>query len=281
MLAIVGAGDIAGALAQRVASRERFREVRLIDEAGTVAAGKALDIRQAGPVDRYDTRVTGHNALDAATGASVVAIADRFGGTEWEGDAGLAMLAKLLPLIGDAPIVFAGARQIWLMEAARSELKTPVDRMAGSASIALEAALRALAAIAIDAAVSDVSLRAYGRPPGRIVIGWEAAVSAGAPLQDVLPAHLRLAISDRAKGLWPPGPTALGSAGARVAEAFAHGSRRRLTCLVIGDGTAAPRGVAASVPVDIASGRVVKAIRPVLSSREQVEFDNALSSNGS
>ena len=93
MLAIAGAGDIAGALAQRAASRARFREVRLIDDTGTAAVGKALDIRQAGPVDGYDTRVTGHAGFDAASGASVVAIADRPGGAEWEGDAGLAMLS--------------------------------------------------------------------------------------------------------------------------------------------------------------------------------------------
>ena len=116
MLAIAGAGDIAGALARRAASRERFRDIRLIEETGTASAGKALDIRQAGPIDGYDSRVTGHASLDAAAGASVVAIADRFGGAEWEGDAGLAMLARLLPMIGDAPLLFTGANQLWLME---------------------------------------------------------------------------------------------------------------------------------------------------------------------
>ncbi len=283
MLAIAGAGPIAGALAQRAASRERFREIRLIDASGTQAAGKALDIRQAGPVDGYDTSVTGHAAFDAAAGASVVAIADRADGAEWEGDAALAMLAALLPMIGDAPLVFAGARQLWLMEAAHRELNVPVWRMAGSAPMALEAALRALAALAIDGSPLDVSLRAYGRPPDRIVIGWSSAIAAGSPLESVLPAPARVAIAGRAKGLWPPGPTALGSAAARVAEAFARGSRQDLTCAVVGEGAAdagenfrLARGVAAAVPVRIAQGRVLKVNRPALSTREQVEFDNAL-----
>ena len=274
MLAIAGAGPIAVALAQRAAARERFRDIRLIDEAGTQGAGKALDIRQAGPVDGYDTRITGHTAFDAAAGASVVAIADRFDGTEWQGDAGLAMLAKLLPMIGEAPLLFAGANQLWLMEAAHRELKVPVARMAGSAPMALEGALRALAAIAIDAAAPDISLRLYGRPPNRIVVGWSAAVAAGSPLENVLPAHQRMAIADRAKGLWPPGPTALGSAGARVAEAFAHGSRRQLTCAVVGETWA--RGVAVALTATIARGKVLKAERPALSGRELVELDNAL-----
>src|SRR5688500_5757283 len=118
MLVIAGAGDIAGALAQRAASRARFRDIRLIDESGTVAVGKAVAISQAGPVDGYARRVTGHDSFTAASCGSVLAIADRFKGDEWEGGAGLAMLAALLPLIGDAPIVFTGARQLWLMEAA-------------------------------------------------------------------------------------------------------------------------------------------------------------------
>ena len=279
MLAIAGAGPIAGALAQRAASREQFTEIRLIDAAGTQAAGKALDIRQAGPVDGYDTSTTGHTAFDAAAGASVVAIADRFDGTEWEGDAGLTMLAALLPMIGDAPLVFTGARQLWLMEAAHRELKVPVSRMAGSAPMALEAALRALTALAIDGSPSDVSLRAYGRPPDRIVIGWSTAVAAGSPLETILPLPDRVQIAARAKGLWPPGPTALGSAASRVAEAFAHGSRQDLTCTVVGDASAdaganfrLARGVATAVPIRIARGRVLKVNRPALSSREQVEF---------
>lgn len=277
MLAIVGAGEIAGALAQRAASRARFRDIRLIDEAGAPAAGKALDIRQAGPVDGYDSKVTGHGGFEAAAGARVVAIADRFGGGEWEGDGGLAMLASLLPLIGDAPIVFTGAKQTWLMEAAHRELKVPAWRMAGSAPTALEGALRALAAVAMDRSATDISLRAYGRPPGNTVIAWEAAVCGGSPLQDVLPPHERLAIADRAKGLWPPGPTALAAAAARVAEAFAFGTRREYTCLVLADRERLPRHTAAAMPVDIARGRVVNVRRPALSSREQVDFDTATS----
>ncbi|MEX2270778.1 MAG: hypothetical protein WD690_04875 [Vicinamibacterales bacterium] len=281
MLAIAGAGPIAGALAQRAAARQRFRQIRLIDESGTQAAGKALDLRQAGPVDGYDTRVTGSTALDAAAGASVVAIADRFDGSEWEGDAGLSLLARLLPMIGQAPIVFAGAKQLWLMEAAHRELNVPAWRMAGSAPLAFEGTLRALTALAIDASAIDIGLRAYGRPPDRMVIAWSSAVSAGAPLEHALPAHQRLAIADRARALWPPGATTLGSAAARVAEAFAHGSRRELTCAVVGDraGDAGDnyrpaRGAAVALPARFASGRVLNVNRPALSSKEQVELDN-------
>jgi malate dehydrogenase len=277
MLAIAGAGPIAGALAQRAASRGRFRDIRLIDDHGSVAEGKALDIRQAGPVDGYDTRVRGGTALDAVVGASVVVIADRFGDGEWEGDAGLSMLARLVPLAGAAPLVFAGANQTWLMEAAHRELKVPAARIAGSAPAALEGALRALAAITIDASATDIHLRICGRPPGGLVIAWSSAVAAGGPAEGVLAAHQRFAISERARGLWPPGPIALASSATRLAEAFAFGSRRTLTAFAIGDGAIIPRGVAAAVPVRVGQGRVLNGERPALSAREQVAFDSAVS----
>lgn len=275
MLAIAGAGDLAGALAQRAASRGRFREVQIIDDTGTIAAGKALDILQAGPVDGYDTRVTGHSRLDAVSGASVIVIADN-PGSEWEGDAGLRLLASLMPIAGQAPLLFAGARQRWLMEAAHRELKVPAWRMAGSAPMAFDAALTALAAIAADRSALDIALHAYGRPPEHPVIAWSTAVCGGAPLEHVLPPHERLAIQERAKGLWPPGPVALASAAARAAEALAFGSRRECNCFVLADRQLLPFDTAAAMPVDLGAGRVLNVKRPALSPREQVAFDTAV-----
>jgi hypothetical protein len=149
--------------------------------------------------------------------------------------------------------------------------------------MALESALRALTALALDTSALDIDLRLCGRIPSHVVIGWSSAVAAGSPLENVLPPHQRFAIAERAKGLWPPGPTALGSAAARVAEAFVAGSRRTFTCAVVGEGFAASgdsyrlsRGVAMAMSVSIGRGRVTKVNRPALSAREQVEFDNSL-----
>ena len=44
-VAILGAGDLGGALARTLATRDAVSHIVLIDEAGAVAAGKALDIR--------------------------------------------------------------------------------------------------------------------------------------------------------------------------------------------------------------------------------------------
>ena len=76
-IAIVGAGAIGGALAQRLASRGRVGEVRLIDEQASVAQGKALDIQQSGAVDGFTHPAElPPAAIGAAAGAAAVVIAD-------------------------------------------------------------------------------------------------------------------------------------------------------------------------------------------------------------
>ena len=57
IVAIVGAGPLATALASTVAARGRVRHIRLIDDAGMVAAGKALDVRQSTPVLGSDVSI--------------------------------------------------------------------------------------------------------------------------------------------------------------------------------------------------------------------------------
>ena len=62
-VAIIGAGPLGGALAHALAARARVGEVRLIDPEGRVAEGKALDILQSSPVEQFNTRVTGRDAM--------------------------------------------------------------------------------------------------------------------------------------------------------------------------------------------------------------------------
>ena len=81
---ILGAGELGGALAHKLAARDRVRSVCLVDAAKGVAAAKALDIRQAGPVERFGTRVTA-GTLDAVVGAGVVVVADPAGPPERDG----------------------------------------------------------------------------------------------------------------------------------------------------------------------------------------------------
>jgi hypothetical protein len=168
-------------------------------------------------------------------------------------------------------LVFAGCEQRDLIARAVSELHMPSGRLVGSAPLALESALRALVGLAVDGTGVEVSLRVVGVPPRSAVVAWEEATAFGEPIRAALPAHEIAGLSARIPGLWPPGPYALGSAAARVAEALAHGSRRRFSCFV-----SLGRGRVAAMPVELGQDGIRRIIEPVLSPQERTMLDNAL-----
>jgi malate dehydrogenase len=69
-IAMIGAGQIGGTLAQLVGLKELGDGV-LFDVAEGVPQGKALDLVQAGPVHGYDAKIAGTNSYEAIEGADV------------------------------------------------------------------------------------------------------------------------------------------------------------------------------------------------------------------
>lgn len=274
-VAILGAGPIGASVAHTLARRARVRDVCLIDNAASVAAGKALDIQQSGPVEGYDTRVSGDGNVLAAAGAGVIVIADGHESGEWEGDRGLALVRQLVNAGVTGPFVFAGPRQTWLMEAAVAELGVAADRILGTAAAALNGAVRALVALEVNGSGTDVSLSVSGRPPA-FVIAWSSATIGGALVTDRVPAHRLLAISNQLKGLWPTGPYAIAAATAPVVEGLLSGTRAQVPAMVIVDREFGVRNRAALLPVTLGNGGVLARHLPSFSPQERVDFMNAL-----
>ena len=271
-IAIIGAGPIAGALAHKLAARNRVREVRLIDPAGTIAQGKALDILQSSPIEGFATRVTAADSIHAAAGAAAIVVADPASGPgEHVGEPAVALVKQLAAIEAAAPLVFAGASQRELIMRATGELRVAAARAVGSAPYALESALRAMAGVMLDGSGVEVGLRVVGVPPNGAVAAWEEATVHGQPIAAELPPHAIAALSARIPGLWPPGPYVLGSAAARIAEAIANGSRRRYSCFV----TIRPQTVVA-MPVELGPSGIERIIEPALTRLERTWLDNAL-----
>lgn len=276
-LAILGAGDLGGALAYTLARRQWTGEIALIDEgASTSAAGKALDILEAAPVAGSDTNVTGTGDVERVASADIVVVADRMTGGEWSGDAGLALLKRVVALAPGAPLVCAGASQAGLMEIAVRELRLDRRRVVGSAPAAVEAAARAVTAAELNAAATEVTLFVVGVPPRQMSIAWSSATLHGQSITAFLDAHRIARIDARLPALWPPGAYALASAASRVCEALARGSRRLHTSFLVLDGELRSRGRAAALPVRIGVRGVSEVPVPPLSVHERVRLENAL-----
>jgi malate/lactate dehydrogenase len=278
LVAIVGAGEIGGAAARALATRARVTAVRLIDEHSTVAAGKALDLRQAAPFSGSDTRIEGSADFASAAGASAIVLADAFSGGEWAGETGLALLRRLAALgcLQPSIVICAGANHRALMQQGFDELGLSRSHVVGSAPEALAATARSLVAIAARGSASQVALTVLGKPPGRMVIPWAEASIGGHSIASLLtPPELNL-VEARMKGLWPPGPNALGSATALFCEAVVFGSRRLFSAFVSldrGNGTKAP---VCAWPVAIGPTGLERVTRPALTSRDRVVVDEVL-----
>src|SRR6266545_867976 len=117
---IIGAGELGGAIADALARGERVARVVIVDDAATVASGKALDIQQSGAIAGLHARLEGTADLSRVTGCDVCVLADRVGrpSAEWQGDDALALIQRLLPYLGAAPVLWAGCAQAGAMQLA-------------------------------------------------------------------------------------------------------------------------------------------------------------------
>lgn len=279
LVAIIGAGEIGGAVARALAGRARVDAIRLIDEKESVAAGKALDLTQSGPISRSDTRIEGAADLAAAGGASAIVLADQVGSaTEWSGEAGLAVLRRLQSggYLDDAVVICAGAAQHTLMQQCFDELGLSRRRVIGSSPESLAAMARALVAIEARAAAPQVALTIIGRPPDRMVIPWSEASVAGHSVASVLNPPQLNQVERRLRGLWPPGPNALGTAAALFCESVVTGSRRIFCAFVSLDRDNGTKAPVCAWPVSIGPAGVERVTAPVLSGRDKVVVDEVL-----
>ena len=72
-ITVVGAGNVGGTVAQRLAEKNCY-DIILVDIIEGVPQGKALDLTQAGPICGYSSRVVGTNGYDDTADSSVVVI---------------------------------------------------------------------------------------------------------------------------------------------------------------------------------------------------------------
>jgi malate dehydrogenase len=73
-ITVVGAGNVGATAAQRIAEKDLASEVVLVDIVEGVPQGKGLDMLESGPIEGFDTRITGTNSYDATVNSDIVVI---------------------------------------------------------------------------------------------------------------------------------------------------------------------------------------------------------------
>jgi malate dehydrogenase len=273
-IAILGAGELGGTLARRVAALQLARRVVLVDADEGRARGKALDIQQSGPVDSFDTRVEGAADLAAAGDLGTIVVADppELLDADLTPMRSVQLAKALAPSLRGRGVVVAGVGGALLVEAlVRNGLSR--EKVLGSAPVASCGALqrRLAAELAVEPSAVGVSL--LGRPPDHLLVPASSATVGGFPVDGAWPVAVRRAtgaLRDRA-----PGPVALASAAARVLRALAGPRSSVLTVIAMLNGEYGHRGVALAVPARLRSGRLESVVEHPLEPIDRVALDTA------
>jgi malate dehydrogenase len=281
LVVILGAGELGGALARHLAAADVVSRIVLVDEAGQIASGKALDIRQAAPIDAYSTLVEGTTDESVVVAADVVVVADHASGgaasdAEWQGDSGVALLGRAAHLNRRAMLLCAGGRQLDLIERGVRDTGIAQNRLLGSAPEALRAAVVSMMALEAGCSPAEISLTVVGRPPAQIIVPWDDAAIGGRRATEVLSAPAIARLDGRLSRLWPPGPLTLASAATRVISAAVTRARSSMSAFVAvsRDGD---RGRVAMLPVTMTQGGVAQVLSPTMSARDRVRLETVFS----
>lgn len=77
-ISVVGAGQIGGSLAQRLAEADLADELVLVDVVEGLPQGKALDIEESAPIMEFSTKLSGSTDLKSIAGSDVVVLTAGF-----------------------------------------------------------------------------------------------------------------------------------------------------------------------------------------------------------
>ncbi len=192
---VVGAGHVGEVTAQRIAEKE-LADVVLVDIVEGMPQGKALDLLQSGPVEKYDAKVTGTNSYEATAGSDVVVITagvPRKPGMSRDDllmtNAGI--VAKVTEEVvrhsPDAILILVSNPLDAMCHVARAVSEFPRERVIGMAGVLDSARFRTFIAMELDVSVESTHAFVLGGHGDTMVPLARYSTVAGIPITELLP----------------------------------------------------------------------------------------------
>lgn len=193
-LTVVGTGMVGGTVAQLMAQRD-YVDVVMIDIVEGMPQGKALDLREAGPVLGYDSYLHGSNDYADAADSDIVVITSgipRKPGMSRDDllktNRGILQsvsgeIAKVAP---DAIVIVVSNPLDAMCHVAFDTLGFPRERVIGMAGVLDSARFRSFIAEELDVSVEDVTAFVLGGHGDTMVPLARYSTVAGIPLPDLL-----------------------------------------------------------------------------------------------
>jgi malate dehydrogenase len=297
-IALIGAGQIGGTLALLAATKE-LGDVVLFDIMDGVAAGKALDLSQSGPVEGFNSTLKGTTEYKDIDGADVVIVTagvPRKPGMSR--DDLLEINLKVMEQVGAglakyAPNAFVICitnpldAMVWALQKFSG---LPTARIVGMAGVLDSARFRFFLAEALGVSVEDVTAFVLGGHGDSMVPLARYSTVAGIPLPDIV----KMGWMDKEKleqiiqrtrdggaeivGLLKTGSAfyAPAMSAIEMAEAYLKDKKRVLPAAAYLKGEYGVKGTYVGVPVIIGAGGVERVVEISLSSAEQKAFDKSV-----
>src|ERR1700750_1089321 len=297
-IALIGAGNIGGTLAHMIGLKE-LGDVVLFDVFGGVAAGKALDLMQSGPVDGFDAMMTGGSDYAAVKDAAVVIVTAGFPRTPgMSRDDLIGKNAGVIAEVADGikthcPDAFVICitnpldAMVWVM---KEKCGLPANRVVGMAGVLDSSRFRLFLAQEFGVSVEDVTAFVLGGHGDTMVPLTRYSTVAGIPVPDLVKMGWTTkekldAIVQRTRdggaeivnllktgsAFYAPAASAI-----QMAESFLKDKRRVLPCAAMLNGEYGVKGLYVGVPVIIGAGGVEKVVEIDLKKAEKAMFDKSV-----
>jgi malate dehydrogenase len=288
-----GAGNVGATVARAIAVKE-LADVVVVDIAAEKAAGIALDIYEACPIDGSDTRVVGTADYALSANSDVVVITS--GVPRKPGmsrDDLLQVNYKIMQAVTEqvvkhSPncIIVPVANPLDAMCQAVYRLsKFPRERVVGMAGVLDSARMRAFIAMELNVSVENIHAFVLGGHGDTMVPLPRYSTVAGIPITELLPKEKIEAICTRTanggaeitKLVGTSAWYAPGAAAAEMVEAILKDKKQIMPCSVFLQGEYGVRDLFVGVPVKLGKGGAEQIVEITLTADEQAAFQKSAS----
>lgn len=291
-ITVVGAGNVGGTTAQRLAEKDIY-DVVLVDITEGMPQGKALDISQAGPVCGYSTRVVGTNGYDETAGSSVAVITSGIPRKPgMSRDELLSTNAKIVKsvvsqLVARSPdiiLILVTNPLDAMVHVARLVSGLPKSRIIGMGGILDSARMRAFIAAELNVPGPDVQAMVLGGHGDTMVPLPRYTTVKGKPVSDLMPKDKLDAIIQRTRdggaeivGLLKTGSAfyAPSASAVDMVEAIYKDEKRVMPCSVLCEGEYGLKNVIVGVPVKIGRSGVEQIVEYELTVNERAALETS------
>ena len=289
---VVGAGNVGATAAQRLAEKA-LCDVVLVDIAEGLPQGKALDLAEAAPIEKHDSRLVGTNDYEATAGSDIVIITagiprkpgmsrdDLVKTNKGIMQSVVENVAKQSP---NAILIVVSNPLDAMCHVAFEASGFPKNRVLGMAGVLDSARFRCFIAEELDVSVENTHAFVLGGHGDTMVPLPRYSTVAGVPITEMMSADRIEAIVERTRtggaeivSLLKTGSAfyAPASASVEMAESILKDRKKILPCAVYLEGEYGINGLFIGVPVKLGKDGIEKIIEIKLTNEENAALQKS------